>query len=312
MSIIKLNNNGVKNATAFGSITGLGSMTFIKSSLPNVTFAVTVADASGNKYFIDGVQQDTIALYRGGTYTFDQSHSSNAGHPLRLSSTSNGTHNSGSEYTTGVTTSGTAGSSGAKTVITVPQDAPTLYYYCTNHSNMGGTANISGVSTISFVDGSNGVVLDDTYKEYLFTFKNIHPETDGQQFKFQTSTNGGSSYGTTITSTYFIAYHNENGSESALTYITGSDQAQTTNFMVLGSGDNQSDSGIGGTMTLFNPSSTTFVKHFIGRTINDPSGYAQDEYTAGYFNTTSAINAVQFKFASGNIDAGDICLYGIA
>ena len=170
----------------------------------------------------------------------------------------------------------------------------------------------SSSATLSFVNGSSNVVLDSTYKEYLFTFKNIHPETDGQQFRFQTSTNGGSSYGTTITSTYFIAYHNEGGTETSLGYITGSDQAQTTNFKVLGSGDNQNDSGIGGTMTLFNPASTTFVKHFIGRTINDPSSYAQDEYTAGYFNTTSAINAVQFKFASGNIDAGDICLYGIS
>ena len=170
----------------------------------------------------------------------------------------------------------------------------------------------SSSANLAFVNGSSNVVLDSTYKEYLFTFKNIHPETDGQQFRFQTSTNGGSSYGTTITSTYFIAYHNEGDTETSLGYITGSDQAQTTNFKVLGSGDNQNDSGIGGTMTLFNPASTTFVKHFIGRTINDPSGYAQDEYTAGYFNTTSAINAVQFKFASGNIDAGDICLYGIA
>ena len=170
----------------------------------------------------------------------------------------------------------------------------------------------SSSATLSFVNGSSNVVLDSTYKEYLFTFKNIHPETDGQQFRFQTSINGGSSYGTTITSTYFIAYHNEGGTETSLGYITGSDQGQTTNFKVLGSGDNQNDSGIGGTMTLFNPASTTFVKHFIGRTINDPSSYAQDEHTAGYFNTTSAINAVQFKFASGNIDAGDICLYGIS
>ena len=170
----------------------------------------------------------------------------------------------------------------------------------------------SSSANLAFVNGSSNVVLDSTYKEYLFTFKNIHPETDGQQFRFQTSTNGGSSYGTTITSTYFIAYHNEGGTETSLGYITGSDQAQTTNFKVLGSGDNQNDSGIGGTMTLFNPASTTFVKHFIGRTINDPSSYAQDEYTSGYFNTTSAINAVQFKFASGNIDAGDICLYGIS
>ena len=171
------------------------------------------------------------------------------------------------------------------------------------------TASSSG--TLSFVNGSSDVVLDSTYKEYLFTFKNIHPSADGQQFKFQTSTDGGSNYNTTITSTYFIAYHKEDGAETDLTYVSGSDQAQTTNFMVLGSPDSENDSGMSGTMTLFNPSSTTFVKHFIGRTINDPSGYAQDEYTAGYFNTTSAINAVQFKMGSGNIDAGDICLYGI-
>ena len=169
----------------------------------------------------------------------------------------------------------------------------------------------SSSATISFVDGTSDVVLDDTYKEYLFTFKNIHPETDGQQFRFQTSINTGSSYGVTITSTYFLAYHKEDGSESALSYITGSDQAQTTNFMVLGSGDAENDSGISGYMQLYNPSSTTFVKHFMARTINDPSGYAQDEFTAGYFNSTSAIDAVQFKFASGDIDAGDICLYGI-
>ena len=171
------------------------------------------------------------------------------------------------------------------------------------------TASSSG--TLSFVDGTSDVVLDSTYKEYLFTFKNIHPATDGQQFRFQTSTNTGSSYGVTITSTYFIAYHNEGDTETSLGYITGSDQAQTTNFMVLGSGDAENDSGISGTMSLFNPSSTTFVKHFMARTINDPSAYAQDEFTAGYFNTTSAIDAIQFKFASGNIDAGDICLYGI-
>ena len=169
----------------------------------------------------------------------------------------------------------------------------------------------SSSATVSFVDGASDVTLDNSYKEYLFTFKNIHPATDGQQFRFQTSTATGSSYGVTITSTYFLAYHKEDGSESALSYITGSDQAQTTNFMVLGSGDAENDSGISGTMTLFNPSSTVFVKHFIARKINDPSGYAQDEFTAGYFNTTSAIDAIQFKFASGNIDAGDICLYGI-
>ena len=165
----------------------------------------------------------------------------------------------------------------------------------------------SSSASISFTSG-----IDSTYKEYIFFFKNIHPQTDGQQFKFQTSTDGGSSYGVTLTSTYFIAYHKEDGSEhGAPQYLTGSDQAQTTNFMVLGSADNENDSGISGYMHLFNPSSTTFVKHWFARTINDPSGYAQDEYTAGYFNTTSSIDAVQFKMASGNIDAGDILLYGV-
>ena len=168
------------------------------------------------------------------------------------------------------------------------------------------TETASSSATLSFTSD-----IDDTYDEYVFRFYNIHPETDGQQFRFQTSTNTGSSYGVTITSTYFLAYHKEDGSESALSYITGSDQAQTTNFMVLGSGDAENDSGISGYMHLYNPSSTTFVKHFMARTINDPSGYAQDEFTAGYFNSTSAIDAVQFKFASGDIDVGSIKMYGI-
>ena len=167
-------------------------------------------------------------------------------------------------------------------------------------------ATASASASIEFTSG-----IDSTYKEYVFYFVNIHPQTDGQQFRFQTSTDGGSNYGVTLTSTYFIAYHKEDGTENALTYLTGSDQAQTTNFMVLGSADSENDSGISGYMHLFNPSSTTFVKHWFARTINDPSSYAQDEYTAGYFNTTSSIDAVQFKMASGNIDAGEILLFGI-
>ena len=106
------------------------------------TFTVTVVSTgSGNKYSIDGVQQDTINIAENGTYKFDQSDSSNSSHPLRFSTTSDGTHNSGSEYTTGVTTSGTPGQAGAYTQITVAESAPTLYYYCTNHSGMGGQAN---------------------------------------------------------------------------------------------------------------------------------------------------------------------------
>jgi len=106
------------------------------------TFTVTVVSTgSGNKYYIDGVQQATLELVEGATFRFDQSDSSNSGHPLRLSTTSNGTHGGGSEYTTGVTTNGTPGSSGAYTQIEVASDAPTLYYYCTVHSGMGGQAN---------------------------------------------------------------------------------------------------------------------------------------------------------------------------
>ena len=106
------------------------------------TFTVTVVSTgSGNKYFIDGVQQATLELVEGATFRLDQSDSSNTNHPLRFSTTSNGTHAGGSEYTTGVTTNGTPGSSGAYTQIQVASDAPTLYYYCTNHLNMGGQAN---------------------------------------------------------------------------------------------------------------------------------------------------------------------------
>ena len=112
------------------------------------TYTVTVVSTdSGNKYAIDGVQQDTLYLAESGTYKFDQADSSNSGHPLRFSTTSDGTHNSGSEYTVGVTTNGTPGNAGAYTQIVVATDAPTLYYYCSVHSGMGGTANTPSADT---------------------------------------------------------------------------------------------------------------------------------------------------------------------
>ena len=112
------------------------------------TYTVTVVSTdSGNKYAIDGVQQDTLYLAESGTYKFDQADSSNGSHPIRFSTTSDGTHNEGSEYTTGVTTNGTPGSSGAYTQIVVATSAPTLYYYCSNHSGMGGTANTPTADT---------------------------------------------------------------------------------------------------------------------------------------------------------------------
>jgi len=122
------------------------------------TFTVTVANAGGNKYFINGVQQQTVNLLEGFTYKFDQSDASNNSHPLRFSTTSGGSHGGGSEYTTGVTTNGTPGQAGAYTQIVVASGAATLYYYCTAHSGMGGTAN-----TVSeTVEAGNGYWIDTT------------------------------------------------------------------------------------------------------------------------------------------------------
>jgi len=205
MSIVKLNNQGVKNATAFGSITGLGSMVFIKKL--------------------------------------------------------------------------TASSSG----------------------------------TLSFVDGASGVVLDNTYKEYLFTFKNIHPATNAAFFTFQANAAGGSGYNETITSTMFTAYHEEDGSDSGLAYVTSGDQANGTAFQQIARGTrNEADDNCSGYLHLFNPSSTTFVKHYMACANTVGTAESDVYHTAGYFNTTSAIDEIQFKMSSGNIDAGDICLYGIA
>ena len=205
MALVKLNNRGVRSATAFGSITGLGSMTFIKKQ--------------------------------------------------------------------------TASSS----------------------------------STISFVDGTSDVVLDDTYKEYLFTFKNIHPATDDQPLTFQANAAGGSGYDETMTTTYFRAYHLESGGSPAVGYDGNRDLAQSTSFQqVISDIGNENDECGSGYLHLFNPSSTTFVKHFIAVT-NCPTASDQSfhNFAAGYCNVTAAIDAVQFKMSSGDIDAGDICLYGI-
>ena len=204
MALIKLNNNGVKNATAFGSITGLGSMVFIKK------------------------------------------------------------------------------------------------------------LTASGSGTLSFVDGASGVVLDNTYKEYLFTFNNIHPATNVTNFTFQADTGTNTSYNQTMTTTQFNAQHDESGS-SGFGYNQSGDQANGTAFQsIMERCGNDNDSCLGGELTIYNPSSSVFVKHFIAKTQVEAAAESRNFFTAGYFNTATALTRVQFKMASGNIDAGDICLYGIA
>ena len=131
---------------AVTGVAGTTSLGTVSVSATVTTYTVTVATGTnsygtGNKFYVDGSVSPTLNLTEGQTYKFDQSDSSNSTHPLRFSTTANGTHAGGSEYTTGVTTNGTPGSSGAYTQITVASGAPTLYYYCTNHSGMGGTAN---------------------------------------------------------------------------------------------------------------------------------------------------------------------------
>ena len=171
----------------------------------------------------------------------------------------------------------------------------------------------SSSSTLSFVNGSSDVVLDSTYKEYVFTFKDIHPATDGANFTFNASADSGSNYNVTATTTLFQSYHDEADSTAAVSYSSTHDHAQDTGYKKLGIAfDNDNDSCGSGYLHLFNPSDTTFVKHYLGiMQVAQNSAFSQAEHYAGYFNTTSAIDAVQFKMSSGNIDAGDICLYGI-
>ena len=174
----------------------------------------------------------------------------------------------------------------------------------------------SSSATLSFVDGASDVVLDSTYKEYLFTFKDIHPSVDGAgvNLGFNLSIDSGSNYNVTKTSSHFRAYHHETSGATALEYDTALHLAQSTSVQLIAENvgaDN--DQSCAGYLHLFSLSSTVFVKHYIASfNVVTHADYCVKHYVGGYGNTTSAVDAIQFKFNSGNIDSGDICLYGIA
>jgi hypothetical protein len=180
---------------------------------------------------------------------------------------------------------------------------------------------VAGVSTGDVVLLSTAVASDDAsieftlptaYKQVVFGFYNIVPSTSpGDHLLFDCSVSG--SYGTTKTTTFFRAYHTESDSLTALQYVTGLDQAQTTNNQQLmpdiGSGADESGAG---TLTLFSPASTTYVKHFYGRfSYYYSADYAMDVYPAGYFNVTDPLDGIKFSADSGNISSGTIKMWGI-
>ena len=170
------------------------------------------------------------------------------------------------------------------------------------------TATASSSASIEFTSG-----IDSTYKEYVFYFVNIHPSAESV-FSFQADTGTNTNYNQTMTTTVFRAYHTEADDESALDYDSGRDQAQGTSFQILAHEcGNDNDENTVGTLQLFNPSSSTFVKHFIS-TIQSVKNtpMSVNKFNAGYINTTTPITRIRFKFSSGNIDDGIIKMYGVS
>ena len=175
------------------------------------------------------------------------------------------------------------------------------------------TVTASSSGTIQFQDGSSSVVLDNTYPIYLFKIINMHPATDNHIFEFQGNAAGASGYNETMTTTSWRHYHNEADDNGTFQYTANDDLAQGTDHAHLANGvGNANDESLTGELYLFNPSSTTFYKTFIARFgFYEAASMAVDHHTAGYFNTTAAIDEIQFKMASGNIDSGTFKLYGI-
>ena len=171
------------------------------------------------------------------------------------------------------------------------------------------TQTASGSANLSFTSG-----IDDTYDSYVFKFINMHPATDDVKFQVNFR-DGGTAYDAVKTTTFFEAYHSEsNDADKDLQYVSAADLAQSTSPQIFGfSLGNANDECLSGELTLYNPSSTTFVKHFIS-TVNFTyyTGFCMSEHIAGYCNVTAAIDGVQFTMSSGNIDSGVIKLYGVS
>tara|TARA_R100001460_G_scaffold92132_1_gene134009 strand:- start:498 stop:1130 length:633 start_codon:yes stop_codon:yes gene_type:complete len=179
------------------------------------------------------------------------------------------------------------------------------------------TLTASSSSTLTFVDGSSDVVFDSTYPIYKFQFISIHPSNDAVGFKFNLSSDGGSSYNVAKTTTMVQSYHGESDSYvggGGIAYGSSHDLAQSTASQELTAANqgNGSDEAGSGELLIFNPSSTTFVKHFLSNMASHYiSDYGEQDMCGGYANTTSAIDAVKFEFSAGTIESGTIKLYGI-
>ena len=175
--------------------------------------------------------------------------------------------------------------------------------------NLISTQTASSSATLDFTSG-----IDSTYKEYIFKFYNMHPATNNVKWTFQSDTGTNTSYGQTITSTDFISQHSEDDSATELGYASANDQAQGTAFQPIGQLiGNGNDECVSGTLHIFDPSNATFVKHFMANTnVYRQDNYSREHFTAGYFNTTTALTRFRFKFSSGNTDSGVIKMYGIS
>ena len=185
-----------------------------------------------------------------------------------------------------------------------------------NLTSFEGSASLGDMVLISSATASSSASIEFTlgdYKEYKFFFVNIHPSVDSANLMINFSTDGGSNYNVTKTTTRFYAYNGETSGFTLLGYLTGVDLAQSTadQEFIRGIGSDNDQAGVG-ILQLFNPSSTTFVKHFIGRSSTaQASDYAEDDYLAGYANTTSALTNIKFQMSSGNIDDGKILMFGL-